>query len=99
MALAPVELAGKRLLITGPTGQVALPAVAAYAKTAEVFALARFQREDDVARIRGLGAVPIAADLSDPPSLRQVPADIDYVLNFAVAKSGSWAVDLRANAE
>ena len=96
---APIDLAGKRLLITGPTGQVALPVVAAYAKTAEVFALARFKREEDAAQIRGLGAVPIKADLGDAASLRQVPADIDYVLNFAVAKSGTWAVDLRANAE
>jgi nucleoside-diphosphate-sugar epimerase len=43
--------------------------------------------------------VPIKADLAEPASLRQVPADIDYVLNFAVAKSGRWAVDLQANAE
>jgi nucleoside-diphosphate-sugar epimerase len=99
MALAPIDLTGKRLLITGPTGQVALPVVAAYAKRAEVFALARFQRDDDVAQVCGLGAVPIKADLADPASLRQVPADVDYVLNFAVAKSSRWAVDLRANAE
>ena len=99
MTPEPIDLAGKRLLITGPTGQVALPVVAAYAKSAEVFALARFMREEDVAHVRGLGAVPIKADLAEPTSLRQVPADIDYVLNFAVAKSGTWAVDLRANAE
>ncbi len=99
MALAPIDLAGTRILITGPTGQVALPVVAAYAQTAEVFALARFQREDDVARIRDLGAVPIAADLADPASLRAIPSDVDYILNFAVAKSGRWKVDLRANAE
>jgi nucleoside-diphosphate-sugar epimerase len=99
MPLAPIPLDGKRLLVTGPTGQVALPVVRAYARIAEVFALARFQREDDVARIRELGAVPIKADLSDPTSLGQVPSDIDYVLNFAVAKSGRWAVDLKANAE
>ncbi|MEO6026599.1 MAG: NAD(P)-dependent oxidoreductase [Candidatus Binatia bacterium] len=99
MALAPIDLSGKRLLITGPTGQVALPVVAAYAQTAEVFALARFHRDEDAARIRDLGAVPIKADLAEPASLRQLPADIDYVLNFAVAKSGRWTVDLQANAE
>jgi nucleoside-diphosphate-sugar epimerase len=99
MAHAPIDLSGTRILITGPTGQVALPVVAAYAKRAEVFALARFQREEDVTRIRDLGAVPITADLSEPTSLRQVPGDIDYVLNFAVAKSGRWRVDLQANAE
>ena len=99
MALAPIDLTGKRLLVTGPTGQVAQPVVAAYAKIAEVFALARLQCEEDAASLRALGAVPIQADLGDPASLRQIPADIDYVLNFAVAKSGRWKVDLRANAE
>jgi nucleoside-diphosphate-sugar epimerase len=99
MALDPIDLAGTRILVTGPTGQVALPVVAAYAQTAEVFALARFHRDEDAARIRDLGAVPIKADLADPASLRAIPADVDYVLNFAVAKSGRWAVDLKANVE
>lgn len=99
MALAPIDLTGRRIVITGPTGQVALPVVAAYAKRAEVFALARFHRDEDVARIRDLGAVPIQADLAEPASLRALPADVDYVLNFAVAKSGRWHVDLQANAE
>ena len=57
-------------------------------------ALARFHRDEDAARIRELGAVPIRADLADPASLRALPADIDYVLNFAVAKSGRWTVEL-----
>lgn len=99
MALAPLDLAGKRLLITGPTGQVALPVVAAYAQHAEVFALARFRRTEDSERMRSIGAIPIAADLADAASLHQVPTDIDYILNFAVAKSGRWGLDLRANAE
>ena len=47
--------------------------VAAYAKSAEVFALARFMRDEAVAEIRGLGAVPIRADLAEPASLRQLP--------------------------
>ena len=99
MALAPIDLTGTRILITGPTGQVAFPVVAAYARTAEVFALARFQRDEDAARIRELGAVPVQADLAEPASLRALPSDVDYVLNFAVAKSGRWHVDLQANAE
>src|SRR5690349_21009494 len=99
MALAPIDLSGTRILVTGPTGQVALPVVAAYARTAEVLALARFHRDEDAARMRALGAVPIAADLAEPASLRRIPADVDYVLNFAVAKSGRWTVDMQANAE
>jgi uncharacterized protein YbjT (DUF2867 family) len=76
MTPSGIDLAGTRLLVTGPTGQVAGPVVAAYAKTAEVFALARFHRDEDAARIRALGAVPIQADLADPASLRAVPRDV-----------------------
>jgi hypothetical protein len=76
MTPSGIDLAGTRLLVTGPTGQVAGPVVAAYAKTAEVFALARFHRDEDAARIRALGAVPIPAHLADPASLRAVPRDV-----------------------
>lgn len=89
---------GKRLLITGPTGQVARPLVAALAPKNEVFALARFSKAEDRAAIEALGAKTIAADLGSG-SLDAVPQDLDYVLNLAVVKSGDWDYDLRANAE
>ena len=89
---------GKRLLITGPTGQVARPLVAALAKNNEVFALARFSKAEDKASIEALGAKTIATDLGTG-SLEAVPQDLDYVLNLAVVKSGEWDYDLRANAE
>jgi len=89
---------GKRLLITGPTGQVARPLVAALAPKNEVFALARFSKAEDRAAIEALGAKTIAADLGNG-SLDAVPQDLDYVLNLAVVKSGDWDYDLRANAE
>jgi nucleoside-diphosphate-sugar epimerase len=89
---------GKRLLITGPTGQVARPLVAALAAKNEVFALARFSKAEDKASIEALGAKTIATDLGTG-SLDAVPQDLDYVLNLAVVKSGEWDYDLRANAE
>ena len=47
--MAAASLSGKRILVTGPTGQVALPVVEALAGENEVFALARFSKaEDDV---------------------------------------------------
>jgi len=99
MSVSPVDLTGSKLLITGPTGQVALPVVEHFAKIADVYALARFRKEEDRAQIEALGATVLAADLADPASLSVVPADIDYVLNFAVVKTGDFDYDLAANAE
>ena len=42
MALNPVDLKGKKVLIPGATGQVARPLVGAYAKAADVYAIARY---------------------------------------------------------
>ena len=56
MPVTPVDLSGKKILITGPTGQVALPVVERLAGSSEVWALARFSKEEDRARIEALGA-------------------------------------------
>jgi nucleoside-diphosphate-sugar epimerase len=99
MTVNPVDLTGKKILITGPTGQVALPVVERLAQTSQVYALARFSKEEDRQRIEALGATAIKADLADAASLQAVPDDLDYVLNFAVAKTGDFDYDLAANAE
>lgn len=99
MPVTPVDLAGKKILITGPTGQVALPVVEHFAKIADVYALARFRKEEDREKIQALGAKVLPADLADAESLSVVPDDIDYVMNFAVVKTGDFEYDLAANAE
>lgn len=93
-----MKLIGKRILITGPTGQVARPLVAALAPDNELFALARFSKPEDRDDIEALGAKTIKADLAGD-SLEEVPDGLDYVLNLAVVKSGDFDYDLRANAE
>lgn len=99
MAVTPVDLTGAKILITGPTGQVALPVVEHFAKIADVCVLARFRKAEDRAQMEDMGATVIAADLADAQSLEAVPEDIDYVLNFAVVKSGDFEYDLAANGE
>ena len=99
MPVKPVDLAGCKLLITGPTGQVALPVVEHFAPIADVYALARFSKSEDREKIGALGATVIQADLAKPETLQAIPDDIDYVLNFAVVKSGDFDYDLAANAE
>jgi nucleoside-diphosphate-sugar epimerase len=99
MAVEPVDLRGASILVTGPTGQVAWPVVQHLAKFADVHALARFRKQEDVDRMEALGARVIKADLADAGSLAAIPETIDYVLNFAVVKSGDFDYDLAANAE
>jgi len=92
------HIEGRRVLITGATGQVALPVVRALAPANDVFALARFRDPRPVADLEHQGVTCLPVDLADL-DLASVPADVDLVLNFAVIKSGRWDVDLRANAE
>lgn len=99
MPVKPVDLTNSKILVTGPTGQVALPVVEHYAKSADVYALARFKKQEDRDRIEALGAAVLQADLADRASLQRIPDDFDYVLNFAVVKTGDFDYDLAANAE
>lgn len=89
---------GKTVLITGPTSQVALPITLALAKANRVIGLARFRDGAERERLEAAGVECIAVNLADG-DFSAVPTEVDYVLNFAVVKSGRWEVDLRANAE
>jgi UDP-glucuronate 4-epimerase len=91
-------LENAKILITGPTSQVARPLVAQLSEKNDVVGLARFQRPEARAEIEALGAATLAIDLAEG-DLTDLPTDFDYVLNFAVVKSGDFAYDLRANAE
>jgi len=93
-----MTLSGARVLVTGATGQVALPVAIALAKQNDVIAVARFKDEAKRARLEAAGVRCVAADFARG-SLVDVPPDVDYVCNFAVVKSGRWDVDLTGNAE
>lgn len=91
-------LQGEKILITGPTSQVAIPAVRELAKDNEVWGLARFRQAEDRARVEALGARTVSIDLASD-SFDELPNDFDTVLHFAVVKSGNFDYDLQANAE
>jgi UDP-glucuronate 4-epimerase len=89
---------GSKILITGPSGQVAAPIARALAADNEVWGIARFTdaavREIlEKAGVRCQTVNLAAGDFGD------IPPDFDYVINLAVAKSGKWDKDLAANAE
>jgi nucleoside-diphosphate-sugar epimerase len=94
-----IELINKKILITGATGQVALPVVAALAKHNDVLAMARFSNPGDEEKVLQLGAKSLKADLATDDLSAIIPQDIDYVLNFAVVKTGNFDYDLAANGE
>jgi nucleoside-diphosphate-sugar epimerase len=89
---------GSKILITGPTGQIATPIARALAADNEVWGIARFTVP---AAREGLEAAGIRCETVNLTSgdFGGLPKDFEYVLNLAVAKSGSWDKDLAANAE
>ena len=96
--MSAVSLSGARILVTGPTGQVAKPLSRALAKDATVFGLARFTNQAAKAELEAGGVHCITGDLV-AGAFDDVPTDIDYVLNLAIAKTRSWDKDLAANVE
>ncbi len=89
---------GKRILLTGATGQVGLPVALSLAPDNEVFAVARFGDPAVRERLEAAGVTCIPADLV-AGDFSAVPADVDHVGNFAVAKTGDFDKDLAANVE
>ncbi|BBX58982.1 NAD dependent epimerase/dehydratase family protein [Mycobacterium shottsii] len=87
-----------KILITGVTGQVASPVARALAAANEVWGIARFTDATARADLEQAGIRCQAVNLA-AGDFTEIPSDFDYVLNFAVAKSGNWDKDLGANAE
>ena len=94
MTTAPLE--GKTIVVTGVTGQVAEPVAMALAGTKRVIGAARFRDEAARGRLEEAGVECVPIDLS-AGQVDGLPADAEYVLNFAVAKSNEWTLDLDAN--
>ncbi len=94
--MSPDQLQGSTIVVTGVTGQVARPLAKALARENRVIGAARFA--DPAARAdleaAGIECVPVDLVTGDVGGL---PADADYVLHFAVAKTNNWERDLAAN--
>jgi nucleoside-diphosphate-sugar epimerase len=89
-------LQGKTIVVTGVTGQVAGPVAAALAADNQVIGAARFRDEQARARLEGAGVRCVPIDLATG-DVAGLPADADYVINFAVSKTNDWNADLAAN--
>ncbi|WP_420639227.1 NAD-dependent epimerase/dehydratase family protein [Candidatus Poriferisocius sp.] len=91
---------GKKILITGCAGQIALPMTRHFARNNEVWGLARFSQPDSRELVEQAGAIPHAADLASG-DLNGLPDDFDYVIHMAAYMAGSPDYDfaLTQNAE
>jgi UDP-glucuronate 4-epimerase len=95
MAQTPIE--GRTVVVTGATGQVGEPVARALAATNQVVAAARFKDGAARDRLEAAGVRCVSIDLAQG-DVAALPADADYVFNFAVAKSNQWERDVDANA-
>ena len=76
------RLEGKRILITGPAGQIAFPLAAQLAKHNEVWGIARFSEPGSRERVEAAGIRAQQVDLV-APDWSKLPEDFDYLLHLA----------------
>ncbi len=91
---------GKKVLVTGVTGQVGFPFALHHAANNELWAIARFGDQSKREQLEQAGARCRVVDL-ETGEFGDLPRDFDYVFHFAVAKPESvdFDAELRGNAE
>jgi UDP-glucuronate 4-epimerase len=94
--MGPLVLQGSTIVVTGVTGQVARPLAVALAGDNRVIGAARFSDTSARSELEAAGVECVPVDL-ETGDVSGLPADADYVLNFAVAKTNDWERDLAAN--
>jgi nucleoside-diphosphate-sugar epimerase len=94
------ELRGKRILVTGPAGQIAFPLARDLARHNEVWGIARFSQPGSRERVEKAGVSVAEVDLAAPDWSR-LPEHFDYVLHLAVFQQAGLDYDraLAVNAE
>lgn len=78
------RIEGKRILVTGPAGQIAFPLAARLAEDNEVFGVARFSDPATRERCESAGIATAVVDLANP-DWSKTPESVDYVLHLAAA--------------
>jgi nucleoside-diphosphate-sugar epimerase len=91
-------LRDQKILVTGPTGQVAGPLASHLAQENDVWATARFSDESKKTAFEAEGITCVKSDL-ESGDFSSLPDDFDYVLHFACSRSNDFETDIRANGE
>ena len=92
-------LSGKRVLVTGASGLVALPVAVELAKNNEVFAVARYSDLSQKRLIEAAGALAVQFDMANE-DMSALPKSVDVVINYAVLPPsfGNLAYDVNTGA-
>jgi len=100
MAGAFPDLVDRKILITGPAGQIAFPLACELAAHNEVWGIARFGKRGQRDAVEAAGVITRAIELADG-DFGDLPRDFDYVLHLAVFMESGRDYDraLRVNAE
>jgi nucleoside-diphosphate-sugar epimerase len=93
-------LSGRKILVTGPAGQIAFPLAASLAHSNEVWGIARFTDPVSRERVESVGVRTHPCDLAGG-EFAGLPDDFDYVLHLATYRASGLDYDqaLRVNAE
>jgi nucleoside-diphosphate-sugar epimerase len=94
------RLTGKRLLVTGPAGQISYPLVQDLARDNEVWGIARFGDPALREKVDATGCITRVVDLAEP-DWQDLPDRFDHVLHLAIfqALEPDYDYALRVNAE
>jgi nucleoside-diphosphate-sugar epimerase len=90
----------KRILVTGPAGQIAFPLVEELARDNEVWGIARFGDPATRERAEAAGCTTRVVDLADP-DWQDLPERFDHILHLAIFQTAEPDYDhaLKVNAE
>jgi len=100
-SFAPMPgLNDRKILITGPAGQIAFPLAAHLAADNEVWGIARFGHDGDRERVEALGVVTRRCDVASG-DFGGVPDDFTHVVHLAASQQPGLDYDdaIRVNAE
>ena len=94
------DLAGEKILVTGPAGQIAFPLAERLARDNDVWGIARFSDASSRERCEKAGITTRAVDLADP-NWGDLPDDFTILLHLAavIVPGLDFDASIRVNAE
>ncbi len=85
-------LTDKKILVTGPAGQIAFPMTRYLAQSNDVWGIARFSEDGSRERVEAVGATTRVVDLASG-DFGDLPADFDHVVHMATYQGGGHDYD------